>query len=183
MIKNYSETMVRNLTDRCTRLEHVTEYVRETVMNLTICKDDKDEVETVDELCNDKENETMIKNSEDGKTLFVGSSIGHHFDFNVLGENGLLEKHVRAYTAVEDKNARFPESNFSEIVWKNLEEDNYKYLIIQGGSIEITNLNTQENVLNNISTLFPHHSLGYVSSERSEEQYYDKNTNEKNINW
>ena len=87
------------------------------------------------------------------KTLLVGDSISANIDIQHL-ENATQSKFtsVRAYSSVHDAKsnpakqaARFPNSNFRDVVPAALEKDNYQTLILQAGSVDITNLNTKDN--------------------------------------
>ena len=77
------------------------------------------------------------------KTLFVGSSIGHNLNFSMVEQvtNTTIRK-AKAYTAIEDKVCRFPKKNFKTVVPAELLKDKFKFLFLQGGSLEISNLNT-----------------------------------------
>ena len=87
------------------------------------------------------------------KTLLVGDSISANIDIQHL-ENATQSKFtsVRAYSSVHDAKsnpakqaARFPNSNFRDVVPAALEKDNYETLILQAGSVDITNINTKDN--------------------------------------
>ena len=87
------------------------------------------------------------------KTLFVGDSISGNVDIGAL-ENATQSKFVtaRAYSSVYDtvtnvakQAAKFPKSNFTDVVPKQLEKDDYQTLVLQAGSVDVTNLNTKEN--------------------------------------
>ena len=58
---------------------------------------------------------------------------------------------AKAYSAVHDTEsnvakqaAKFPGSNFTKVISTELKKGKYKHLVIQSGSVDITNLNTKE---------------------------------------
>ena len=58
---------------------------------------------------------------------------------------------VRAYSAVHDDvenaakfKAKFPKSNFADVVPAQLKKDNFQTLVMQAGSVDITNMNTKD---------------------------------------
>ena len=55
---------------------------------------------------------------------------------------GMRVRNVKAYTAFYDEKARFPKKNFLDIINKELKDGSYKNLVIGGGSVDITNLDT-----------------------------------------
>ena len=54
-------------------------------------------------------------------------------------------KPVKAYTAIKNEFARFPELNFLDTLDKELVKGEYKVLVIGGGSVDITNIDTGKN--------------------------------------
>ena len=87
------------------------------------------------------------------KTLFIGDSISGNVDISAL-EGATQSKFVtaKAYGSVYDdasnvakQAARFPRSNFNDVVPAQLRKDDYKTLVLQAGSVDISNLNTKDN--------------------------------------
>ena len=80
-------------------------------------------------------------------TLYVGDSIGHNVDF------GEIERHmkskverVNAYSAVFDEQSKSPEFNLDDVVKNKLSEGKqFRNLVIQVGSVDITNIDTNTN--------------------------------------
>lgn len=69
-------------------------------------------------------------------------------------ENATQTKFVtaRAYSSIHDtvensakQAAKFPKSNFTDVVPAQLNKDEYKTLVLQAGTVDITNLNTKDN--------------------------------------
>ena len=84
------------------------------------------------------------------KTLYVGDSVSAHVRMEVL-EKATNTKitAAKAYSSIYDtdsnvaKNAtKFPEANFSAILPQKLQEDTYENVIVQAGSVDISNLRT-----------------------------------------
>ena len=100
-------------------------------------------------------NEQTKDKKKEPTTLFVGDSISANVDIKSL-ENATETKFVtaKAYCSIKDnvKNvakypAMFPNSNFTDVITSELAKDDYENLVIQAGSVDITNLNTQDNPL------------------------------------
>ena len=89
------------------------------------------------------------KQKEDTKTkkdvLVVGTSISNNLDKRVC-ENltDLTIDVATAYTVGPDIDAKYREKNFKKIVPEKLKNQKYETLVLQGGSIEITNINTKD---------------------------------------
>lgn len=84
---------------------------------------------------NDKDN---IKN-----VLYVADSIGQNIDFQFIGKKIDSFRSEVAYSATYDIKAKYPTSNFTDVVKNSLNKEPADALIIQGGSVDITNLDTQ----------------------------------------
>ena len=93
---------------------------------------------------------TAVPNYKE-KTLYVGDSISSNINFDTL-ENGIKTKviAVKAYSSSYDIKtnevkvpARYPERNFTDVIASNLENEHFDNLIVQAGSVDITNLNTK----------------------------------------
>ena len=87
------------------------------------------------------------------RILYIGDSISATADIKSL-EVATQSKFVtaKAYSAVNDavsnaakQAAKYPSSNFTDVVKTQLGKEDYKYLILQAGSVDITNLNTKDN--------------------------------------
>ena len=80
--------------------------------------------------------------------LIVTTSIGLNTDFYLLAKNtGSTIRTEKADTIVHDIKAKNPEQNFNAVVKNKLEEEPADILILQGGSVEITNMDTQNDPL------------------------------------
>ena len=87
------------------------------------------------------------------KTLLIGDSISANVTVEAL-ENATQSKFTtaRAYSSIHDTEAntakhaaRFPLSNFADVVPAMLGKDDYQLLVLQAGSVDITNLKTKDN--------------------------------------
>jgi hypothetical protein len=82
------------------------------------------------------------------KILWAGSSIGRNVNFRKVEHlSSKLIRTRRAYTAVRDGNAHFPNRNLQDVVREELSQSKYKYCVLATGSIEITNSDTK-NLMN-----------------------------------
>ena len=95
---------------------------------------------------------TAPRRSEKKKILFIGDSISGNVDMKAL-ENSTQSKFVtaKAYSSIYDtvvnvakQAARFPRANFADVVPAQLSKDNYNSLVLQAGSVDVTNLNTRD---------------------------------------
>ena len=94
-----------------------------------------------------------MKRKPPPRILYIGDSISATADIRSL-EVATQAKFVtaKAYSAVHDtvsnnakQAAKYPTSNFTDVVQTQLGKEDYKYLILQAGSVDITNLNTKDN--------------------------------------
>ena len=73
------------------------------------------------------------------KVLYVGSSISYHCDFDVLrNEIGAEVITRKAYGTVFDRNARFPDKNFSTVLQREVSVHQPALVIVQTSSVDIT---------------------------------------------
>ena len=93
------------------------------------------------------------KPEREPKILFIGDSISANIDIAAI-ENATRSTVVtaKAYSSVHDnvsnaakQAARFPASNFTDVVPQQLKRGHFKYLVLQSGSVDITNLKTNGN--------------------------------------
>ena len=89
------------------------------------------------------------------KVAWVGSSLSKVLDKRRFeADNNVELKIVKAYTIAEETEAaypkekiRFPERNFKKVVPEVLDDEGVDVLILQTGSIEITNINVNQAVM------------------------------------
>ena len=87
------------------------------------------------------------------KILFIGDSISSHANIEMIAE--ATESKIvttKAYSAVYDKEsniakeaAYFPKTNFTDVVPAEVVKDDFEHLILQAGSVDISNLKTSQN--------------------------------------
>ena len=91
----------------------------------------------------------------------MGDSISANVNFDVL-EKGIKDKIVsaKAYSSIYDtvsnvakSAAHFPEANFTAVIPAKLEKGNFEHLIVQAGSVDISNLNTKVDPTNHFDYL------------------------------
>ena len=89
--------------------------------------------------------------------LFVGDSITNSLDMKAIVEATEVKiNKVKAYTSIYDEDSNFakkaakiPHQNFTDVCQKELDKKEYNTLIMQAGSVDITNFNTRENATDN----------------------------------
>ena len=85
----------------------------------------------------------------------MSDSIYSNVDIDFIAKQTKMEiKAVKAYTATKEEfGARYPEKNFLDVVANHLEPENdNKVLLLGGGSVDISNLDTIDNPNENIAT-------------------------------
>ena len=94
-----------------------------------------------------------LKHGAKDKLLWVADSISSNVDFKCLSaETNMVIKSAKAFAAIPDSvGARYPDKNFLDVVEKELSENEFNVLVIGGGTVEITNLDTSVNPEANIS--------------------------------
>ena len=85
--------------------------------------------------------------------LWVGDSINSNVDLGLISsKTGMNIKAVKAFTVSTDtENSTHPEPNFIDVVEEELESGTYNVLVLGGGSVDISNLNTVDNQDENIT--------------------------------
>ena len=77
------------------------------------------------------------------RVLYAGDSIGRNVCFPQVEKiAGCSIKTTKAYSSVFDKTARWPKSNFSEIIKKELDHKTYDCLVMSAPTVDISNLDT-----------------------------------------
>ena len=92
------------------------------------------------------------------KVLMVGDSITNHANMDVIEEatDTIITK-VKAYSAIYDDvsnvakdAAKFPNKNFLQVVPNEATKESFDHLVVQAGSIDITNLKTKDEPENHL---------------------------------
>ena len=94
----------------------------------------------------------QLKRKESETVAWIGTSISKALDKNKFkNDNKVKLKIVKAYGITEDEKTpfprdafRFPSKNFKAVVPEVLEDENINTVILQTGSIEITNIKVNE---------------------------------------
>ena len=87
------------------------------------------------------------------KTCIIGDSISGNIDLKVLGKAMKSElTTAKAYSSIDDTNeneakekTRFPEKNFAKVINAEVKKSRPDILLIQSGSVDVTNLKTKGN--------------------------------------
>ena len=99
-----------------------------------------------------------LSTGADSRILFVGDSISSSVNIDAL-ENALDKEVItaKAYCSVYDTEhnrakfaAKFPKENFTDVIPDQLRRSEYHALVIQAGSVDISNLNTNQTSDENI---------------------------------
>jgi hypothetical protein len=136
-----SEAMLRNVADRCSKLEAVANKLSERNIH-----DKQPEVPKVSKANEEKQRRTNGLTKK-AKVAWVGTSLSKQLSKTKF-ENDLKVdlKIERAYCIVNEADAHFPEKNFGAVVPKVVGNDDIDTLVLQAGSIEITNLDVNKTV-------------------------------------
>ena len=134
-MQNDSEAMLRNVSDRCSKLEDVAEKISKKENEVKVVQ----EVRVVQE-----EKPIKKKGSKDKHHLtWVGTSISKVLNHNKFEHDVDVKlTAVKAYCVKEE--GRFPKDNFQAIVPKVVRAGNIDTLVLETGSIEITNLDVHK---------------------------------------
>ena len=89
-----------------------------------------------------------VNKKQKQKVLWVGTSISKQLDKRKLEDDLDVELKVeRAYCIADEEDALFRNKNFKLEVPKALEKDDFDTLVLQTGSIEITNIDVNQAVM------------------------------------
>ena len=168
VILHTSAKQVDELTDKCAKLESLLTTILENQnvikQELFVIRNEQARAEHREKVDAEKE-PTKPKISmnpskprfvssnyqQKSKVLLVGDSIINHAHIDVIEEktDSVITK-TKAYSAIYDdtsnvaKNAaKFPEKNFLKVVPNEAIKDDFDHLVVQSGSIDITNLKTE----------------------------------------
>ena len=145
-----SEAMLRNVTDRCSKLEKVAEQLTKGKQN-NVDKETKGKQNDADKETKGKQNnvdkESAKSKEKDRpskhKLTWVGTSISKVLNKEKFEkETGVKLTAVKAYCVKEE--GRYPKTNFQSIVPKILKENEVDTLVLETGSIEITNMDVNK---------------------------------------
>ena len=96
----------------------------------------------------------LIRHTGEDGVLWVADSIISNVDFEFLSKQMKRKiKSVKAYTVSYDEDARFPDKNFLDVIDKELGNGSYDTLVIGGGSVDISNLDTSTEPEKNLPDL------------------------------
>ena len=137
-VQHDSEAMLKNIAVRCKKLEDTATKLSEHKE-----KDKKDVIGQKERVKNNviEINDGSGRQNRSGKhrVTWIGTSLSKVLNRKKFEDDINVELHtVKAYCI--NKEGRFPECNFEDMVPKVVSEDNTNTLVLQTGSIEITNI-------------------------------------------
>ena len=96
-----------------------------------------------------------VRHGKKNHTLWVADSIHSNVDFDSLAkETDTIIKTVKAYQSVPgDSRAHFPGKSFLEVVDKEVAKQDFRFLVLGGGSVDISILDTDGTLEPNIEDL------------------------------
>ena len=119
------------------------------------------EQKTFDQTKKHEENKVKQETSEDPKNqevsgdkdiknvLYIGTSLSKSLDRKKFQKDTKTKlKVVKAYGIKKESDQFYPKLNFTDVVPKSLEKDKPDVLVLQAGSIEISNLNVKNAMMN-----------------------------------
>ena len=141
----------KNNSDELNALKKTTMDSKSEITNLVSAKID-DLLKTVSSNNSAKHVPAQDDIKKKEKVLMVGDSLSRNLNISVLQNVTNMEvKRTEAFIVDRnDPKARYPEKNFMKIVPEELKKDGYSTLILQGGTNEVSNLDTTGNVVDKI---------------------------------
>ena len=152
-----SEAMLRNIADRCQKLENTAERLSmvrtDPKVNVNAgqgigfntSENGKSAKPPAPQNVNRKQSERLLKKH---KIAWVGTSISKVLDKGKFESDINVELRTeRAYCIKDDPNAYFRESNFRKVIPKVLKNNDIDTLVLQTGSIEISNIDVNQAVM------------------------------------
>ena len=159
-IQNDGIAVLKNFTDRCSSLENII-LEKKTKAEDTEAIHNKDEHvdKDVKKTCNE---DFYSKRTLKHKVKWVGTSISKVLDKKKVEKDLDVElTSVKAYCV--SKEGRYPDQNFKEVVAETLEDGEVDTLVLEAGSIEITNIDVNKAVMNTEKSI-----------EESKKEWFDK---------
>ena len=149
-IMNMLEDLKTNLNSKINTVAADVSSIKESLVE----KDTKLEAENPPTTIRDSVSPEIPPSRTHNDILWIGSSIGHNVDFKFLEKQlGAPIRTHKAYSSNGDTTtgAWFPKKNLTDVTKEALKPgNNYKHLVIQCGSVDITNIDTQINPLENL---------------------------------
>ena len=151
-IQNDSQAVLTRVSDKCATIENLVLSrikVTQTATNPNKVVNDGTEAKA-DENVVPKRNKARKEISDDRnkkkkKVAWVGTSLSKQLIKSRLEEDLKVDLNVeRAYCIENEPDAHFSDRNFRAVVPKAIENENVETLVLQTGSIEITNINVNK---------------------------------------
>ena len=179
-IQNDSQAVLTRVSEKCSTIENL--VVSGIKANQTITKQAKD-VNKAEQSENDapKKKEARKEPAEDlsnrnkkKKIVWVGTSLSKHLIKSKLEDDLKVDLKVdRAYCIENEPDAHFRERNFRAVVPKAIENENVETLVLQTGSIEITNINVSKATKNPKKNIEEYKKKWFAKVEDNSENLFE----------
>ena len=133
------------------KIVEVDNFVKEQMKNSTSdSKDPKENVPQKEDADVPKPKSAKKKSkSSKARVTWIGTSLSKSLDKEKFERDTSTKLSVaKAYCIKEEVNAKYKETNFKSVVPRVLEETETDVLVLQGGSIEITDINVHDEMTN-----------------------------------
>ena len=101
-----------------------------------------------------KKKHFKVRHEGENGLLWVADSINSNADFNFLSRAMDMKiQTAKAYAAIYDEHSHYPEKNFLDVLDRELKKGSFKALVIGGGSVDISNMDTVNQPELNIAEL------------------------------
>ena len=157
-----SKAIIKNVVDKCSKLEVVAEILMKK-------NEDTEVNETVFEVPKVIKTREVRKvgGEKKHKVAWVGTSISKQLDRSKFKEDLNVDLVVeRAYCIEDEVNAHFRSKNFRAVVPDVILKDDIDTLVLQTGSIEITNLEVNKTVMDTKKHINEHKKQWFEKVER-----------------
>ena len=126
------------------------------------------------ESATDKVKKTTEQVKKKHRVAWIGTSISKNLEKTKFEKDLNVEIDVRkAYCINDEANARYRESNFKTVVPKVMENDCYDTLVLQTGSIEITNMNVNQAVMDHDKNIETYKKEWFDKVEKDSSNLFD----------
>ena len=103
------------------------------------------------------------------KVLYIGDSIAHNADFaHIEKESKTRIRTVKAYSSVNDRRAKWPKKNCTDVTQKALlntrEDDEFSHLVVAAPSVDISNIDASKVTVNDNVEVYKQHVVHLVKT-------------------
>ena len=112
--------------------------------------------------------------NKNDKLVWVGTSLSKTLDIHKFqNDTKSSVKTVKAFGIKREENHLYPEMNFTEIVPEVIEEDSPDTLVLQGGSIEITNIDVKQALMDSNKDIEDYKEEWFSKTEKDSSNLFD----------